>query len=96
MLSLIISQVKEEIHGLFDFLKKVYGMLGFTFKLKLSTRPDKYVGDIETWSTAEDQLKSALEEFAAVGGSSWELNPGDGAFYGPKVDTHHPKPLVLY
>lgn len=80
------DQVKEEIHGLFDFLKKVYGMLGFTFKLKLSTRPEKYVGDIETWNNAENQLKSALEEFAAAGGSSWELNPGDGAFYGPKID----------
>lgn len=73
---------------MFDFLKKIYGMLGFTFKLKLSTRPDKYVGDIETWNNAEEQLKGALEEFAATGGSSWELNPGDGAFYGPKVDTH--------
>ncbi|KAF8424078.1 hypothetical protein EV426DRAFT_600484 [Tirmania nivea] len=80
------DQVKEEIHGLFDFLKKVYGMLGFTFKLKLSTRPEKHVGDIETWNNAENQLKCALEEFAAAGGSSWELNPGDGAFYGPKID----------
>lgn len=81
------DQVKEEIHGLFDFLKKVYGMLGFTFKLKLSTRPEKFVGDTETWNNAENQLKSALEEFAATGGSSWELNPGDGAFYGPKVSS---------
>ncbi|KAF8459515.1 hypothetical protein BGX38DRAFT_1083903 [Terfezia claveryi] len=80
------DQVKEEIHGLFDFLKKVYGMLGFTFKLKLSTRPEKYVGDMETWNNAENQLRGALEEFAAAGGSSWELNPGDGAFYGPKID----------
>jgi threonyl-tRNA synthetase len=81
------EQVKEEIHGLFDFLKTVYGLLGFTFKLKLSTRPEeKFVGDIETWNKAEAQLQEALEEFTAAGGSQWELNPGDGAFYGPKID----------
>ena len=83
--SLTSAQVKDEIRGLFEFLKQVYGMLGFTFKLKLSTRPDKYVGDIETWNNAENQLRGALEEFSATGGSQWELNPGDGAFYGPKV-----------
>jgi len=81
------EQVKEEIHGLFDFLKTVYGLLGFTFKLKLSTRPEeKFVGDIDTWNKAEAQLQEALEEFTATGGSQWELNPGDGAFYGPKID----------
>ncbi|CCX13698.1 hypothetical protein FPQ18DRAFT_376845 [Pyronema domesticum] len=81
------EQVKGEIHGLFDFLQTVYGLLGFTFKLKLSTRPEeKFVGDIETWNRAEAQLQEALEEFAAAGGSEWELNPGDGAFYGPKID----------
>lgn len=80
------DQVKQEIHGLFDFLKQVYGIFGFTFKLKLSTRPDKYVGDLDTWNNAENQLQTALEEFTAAGGSQWELNPGDGAFYGPKID----------
>lgn len=81
------EQVKGEIHGLFDFLQTVYGLLGFTFKLKLSTRPEeKYVGDIATWDKAEAQLQEALEEFTAAGGSKWELNPGDGAFYGPKID----------
>ena len=77
--------MRGEIHGLFEFLKEAYGIFGFTFKLKLSTRPEKYVGDIETWNNAENQLKIALEEFTAAGGSQWELNPGDGAFYGPKV-----------
>ncbi|KAI5793854.1 hypothetical protein DFH27DRAFT_628199 [Peziza echinospora] len=80
------DQVRGEIHGLFEFLKEAYGIFGFTFKLKLSTRPDKYVGEIETWDNAENQLKIALEEFTAKGGSQWELNPGDGAFYGPKID----------
>ncbi|KAF3089425.1 threonyl-tRNA synthetase [Orbilia oligospora] len=80
------DQVKDEIMGLFDFLKHIYGKLGFTFKLNLSTRPDKYLGEIETWNKAEDQLKEALDLFATQGGGAWELNPGDGAFYGPKID----------
>ena len=52
--------------------------------MRLSTRPEKFVGDIDTWNRAEDALKKSLD---AVGsGKSWELNPGDGAFYGPKID----------
>ena len=81
------DQIKEEIQGLFDFLKVIYGLFGFTFKLKLSTRPDKYLGDIATWDHAETELKDALDEFSAAGGGQWELNEGDGAFYGPKIDA---------
>ncbi|KAK4161668.1 hypothetical protein QBC43DRAFT_268261 [Cladorrhinum sp. PSN259] len=81
------DQIKAEVADLFDFMASFYGMLGLTFKLKLSTRPDKYMGEIETWNSAEAMLKEALDEFAASsGGVSWELNPGDGAFYGPKID----------
>lgn len=58
-------------------------MFGFTFKLKLSTRPEKFLGDIKTWDYAEEQLREALNKFK---GSDWELNEGDGAFYGPKID----------
>jgi threonyl-tRNA synthetase len=54
--------------------------------LKLSTRPEKYLGDINTWNIAEDKLRDALNSFTAAGGSKWELNEGDGAFYGPKID----------
>jgi threonyl-tRNA synthetase len=79
-------QVGDEIADLFDFLARVYGLLGFTFKMKLSTRPEKYLGDIETWTTAEATLRKALDDFSAKGGAQWELNPGDGAFYGPKID----------
>ncbi len=72
---------------LFDFMSSFYGMLGLTFKLKLSTRPDKFMGEIATWDSAEARLKEALDEFAhANPGVTWELNAGDGAFYGPKVD----------
>jgi threonyl-tRNA synthetase len=80
------DQIKAEVADLFDFMRKFYGILGLTFKLKLSTRPDKYMGEISTWDSAEARLKEALDEFASSGGVSWELNAGDGAFYGPKID----------
>jgi threonyl-tRNA synthetase len=81
------DQIKEEIEDLFDFLRVVYGLLGFTFKMKLSTRPDKYMGQLATWNMAEDKLRSALDDFSKSSGSTpWELNEGDGAFYGPKID----------
>jgi len=67
-------------------LQKVYGIFGFTFKLKLSTRPEKFLGEIATWDRAEAQLTEALDWFTAQGNAKWELNPQDGAFYGPKID----------
>ncbi|PQE13285.1 hypothetical protein CJF31_00008304 [Rutstroemia sp. NJR-2017a BVV2] len=81
------DQIKDEISGVFDFLKAVYGLLGFTFKLKLSTRPEKYMGALAKWDMAESILRQALDEFKdSEGGVPWELNEGDGAFYGPKID----------
>ncbi|CAK7206452.1 threonyl-tRNA synthetase [Sporothrix eucalyptigena] len=80
------DQIGQEIRGMFDFLQTVYGKLGMKFRLKLSTRPEQYLGHIDTWNRAEATLQSALDEFSAKTGDEWELNPGDGAFYGPKVD----------
>ncbi|KAJ5871459.1 uncharacterized protein N7529_003812 [Penicillium soppii] len=77
------DQIISEIAGLFDFLKSIYGLFGFTFKLKLSTRPEKYLGELSTWDYAEDQLKAALTQFM---GDNWTIDEGDGAFYGPKID----------
>ncbi|KAJ5476573.1 hypothetical protein N7475_002302 [Penicillium sp. IBT 31633x] len=77
------SQIMSEVEGLFDFLQAIYGLFGFTFKLKLSTRPEKYMGSLETWDQAEDQLKKALTKFK---GDDWIIDEGDGAFYGPKID----------
>ncbi|CAA7269894.1 unnamed protein product [Cyclocybe aegerita] len=77
------SQLEDEISALFDFMRHVYGLFGFEFSLELSTRPDNYLGEIETWNQAEEQLKQALEKHYP---GKWELNPGDGAFYGPKID----------
>ncbi|QLQ80618.1 hypothetical protein HG537_0D06190 [Torulaspora globosa] len=76
------DQIEDEFEKLFDFLKYIYGVFGFEFKMELSTRPENYVGEIETWNKAESKLESALRKW----GGNWELNPGDGAFYGPKID----------
>lgn len=67
-------------------MQTVYGNFGFTFKMKLSTRPEKFLGEVATWDLAEEKLRNALDGFAARGGAKWEMNPGDGAFYGPKID----------
>ncbi|KAJ8083178.1 threonyl-tRNA synthetase [Marasmius tenuissimus] len=77
------DQIEGEIHLLFDFMQHVYGLFGFGFHLELSTRPEKFLGDINTWNRAEEQLTKALD---AQYPGKWELNPGDGAFYGPKID----------
>ncbi|XP_034026873.1 threonine--tRNA ligase 1, cytoplasmic [Thalassophryne amazonica] len=77
-----MDQIEEEIKGCLDFLRTVYNVFGFTFKLNLSTRPEKFLGDPEFWDQAEKQLENSLNEF----GEKWVLNPGDGAFYGPKID----------
>ncbi|KAF8958944.1 hypothetical protein BDZ97DRAFT_2045909 [Flammula alnicola] len=77
------SQLEDEISALFDFMQHIYGLFGFEFHLELSTRPDNYLGEIETWNAAEDQLTQALNKHYP---GKWELNPGDGAFYGPKID----------
>jgi threonyl-tRNA synthetase len=62
----------------------VYDILGMTYKLELSTRPAKALGDLELWERAEAALAKAMDEFSGKG--SWRVNPGDGAFYGPKID----------
>nr|CAI5828989.1 unnamed protein product [Callosobruchus analis] len=76
------DQVKREMAGCLDFLKRVYGVFGFKFDLCLSTRPEKFMGEIAMWDSAEEALRESLDAF----GQPWRLNPGDGAFYGPKID----------
>ncbi|XP_067471482.1 threonine--tRNA ligase 1, cytoplasmic [Thunnus thynnus] len=77
-----MDQIEEEIKGCLDFLRTVYDVFGFTFKLNLSTKPEKFLGDPKVWEQAEKQLENSLNDF----GEKWVLNPGDGAFYGPKID----------
>ncbi|KAM6562154.1 hypothetical protein CsatB_022152 [Cannabis sativa] len=76
------SQIKEEVRGVLEFIKYCYNIFGFTFDLKLSTRPEKYLGELATWEKAEAALTEALNEF----GKPWQIDEGDGAFYGPKID----------
>ena len=78
------DQIKAEVLGALDFMRFVYTVLGMTYKLELSTRPAKALGDVALWDVAEAQLAEALNEFAGEG--NWKVNPGDGAFYGPKID----------
>jgi threonyl-tRNA synthetase len=80
------DQIGSEMEDLLDFFDTFYGGLGLTFKMKLSTRPEKFLGEIKDWDEAERVLTDALNEFAKRGNAKWELNPGDGAFYGPKID----------
>ncbi|KAM8794298.1 threonine--tRNA ligase, mitochondrial [Eudromia elegans] len=79
-----LEQLEAEIGGCLDFVRSVYAALGFSFRLALSTRPAGFLGDAGTWQRAEEQLERSLRDF----GQPWELNPGDGAFYGPKIDIH--------
>jgi threonyl-tRNA synthetase len=79
------SQIKSESIAFCDLLSKIYRDLGFNdLKVKLATRPEKRVGTEESWDYAENALKEALE----AAGLPYELAPGDGAFYGPKLEFH--------
>ncbi|KAK0173722.1 hypothetical protein PV328_006875 [Microctonus aethiopoides] len=77
-----IDQIKDEVFSCLEFLKCIYTILGFTFDLCLSTRPEKYLGDIDVWDNAEKALADSLNAF----GAPWTINAQDGAFYGPKID----------
>jgi threonyl-tRNA synthetase len=79
------SQIADECQRIVDLMKTVYGAFGLEFKLGFSTRPPNpadRVGDDALWDKAEGVLRQALERI----GMPWKLNPGDGAFYGPKID----------
>ena len=79
------EQIKPEVTAFTSQLKRVYADFGFTdIQYKLATRPAKRVGSDEVWDKAERALRSALEE----GGIPFELLPGEGAFYGPKIEYH--------
>lgn len=78
------DQITQEVLGALEFMKYVYNIFGMTYKLELSTRPKKALGERELWDTAEAALREALDTFNGKG--NWRVNPGDGAFYGPKID----------
>ena len=78
------EQIPEEIATVIDLVDRIYKVFGFEYHVELSTRPAKFMGEIETWDVAEKILEDAL-----IGKNvSYRINPGDGAFYGPKIDFH--------
>jgi threonyl-tRNA synthetase len=78
------EQVQDEVRGCLEMAFATYELFDFQVRLELSTRPEQRIGDDELWDRAELKLTQALEEM----GLPYELNPGDGAFYGPKIDMH--------
>ena len=78
------EQIGSEIKEIVSIASKMYGIFGLEYKLTLSTRPDDYMGEIETWNRAEADLKNVLNEICGEG--NYLINEGDGAFYGPKID----------
>ncbi len=79
------EQVEDEVLGVIDLIRRMYKTFGFDrVHVELSTRPEKSIGSDEMWLTAENALKAALQRAELP----YVLNPGDGAFYGPKIDFH--------
>lgn len=76
------DQIKEEIKGVVALIDKVYGTFGFPYKIELSTMPEDHMGELADWERATDALRGAITEL----GYAYEVNEGDGAFYGPKLD----------
>ena len=78
------SQIEEEIGRIMELADRIYSTFGVTYRAEFSTRPDDYMGDIAVWDRAEAALKKILD--AKYGEGGYEINEGDGAFYGPKID----------
>jgi threonyl-tRNA synthetase len=78
------EQIEDEIFGCLDFTSHLYELFGLEYKFELSTRPDNKLGTDEEWDFTEAALQAALERRSL----EYELNEGDGAFYGPKIDLH--------
>ena len=79
-----MDQVGDEVEHIVRLIDEVYEKLGFTYTIELSTMPEDHMGSLEDWEKATNGLKSALEKM----GLPYEINEGDGAFYGPKIDFH--------
>ena len=78
------DQLTDEIVGVVNLIDSVYQKFGFKYHVELSTRPDDSMGSDEDWARAEAGLKTALDQLHM----DYEVNEGDGAFYGPKIDFH--------
>ena len=78
------EQIGTEIKDIIEIAKYLYSVFGLEYTLTLSTRPDDFMGEIETWNKAEKELKEVLTEICGEG--NYRISEGDGAFYGPKID----------
>ena len=78
------SQIESEIEDIMNLVDEVYSTFGLSYRAEFSTRPDDFMGDIEVWNKAEASLKKILDK--KYGEGNYEINEGDGAFYGPKID----------
>lgn len=78
------DQIKDEIKGVVRLIDQVYSTFGFKYHIELSTMPEDHMGDESVWETATEALRNAIVEL----GYDYEVNEGDGAFYGPKLDFH--------
>jgi threonyl-tRNA synthetase len=78
------EHISDEIIGVIRKIDSIYKVFGFEYRVELSTRPDDFMGEIETWNMAERVLEEAL----VAENVQYKINPGDGAFYGPKIDFH--------
>ncbi|MCR4708373.1 MAG: threonine--tRNA ligase, partial [Clostridiales bacterium] len=78
------DQIESEIGDIMDIAGELYGTFGLTYIAELSTRPDDFMGEIAVWDRAEAALKNILDK--KYGEGNYEINEGDGAFYGPKID----------
>ncbi|MBD5150583.1 MAG: threonine--tRNA ligase [Oscillibacter sp.] len=78
------DQMKDEIKNVVRLFDEMYSTFGLTYQIELSTMPEDHMGDEEVWHFAEDTLQAAITEL----GKDFQINPGDGAFYGPKLDFH--------
>ena len=78
------EQMKDEIKNVVKLFDEIYSTFGLTYEIELSTMPDDHMGDEEVWHFAEKTPQTAIEEL----GKPYQVNPGDGAFYGPKLDFH--------
>lgn len=79
-----IDQIEAEIDKVLSLIDEFYSHFGFDYKVELSTRPEEYMGSETIWDQAESALESVLQDR----GVQYQVNPGDGAFYGPKIDFH--------
>lgn len=77
------DQLHEEILSIIQFVHDVMGIFNFEYEMEISTRPEKYIGTLEDWNKAEQVLKDVLDSQ----GLPYDINEGDGAFYGPKIDV---------